>query len=397
MSGELLGYARVSTADQAPELQLDELRSAECERVWTDRASGTKADRPELSRVLEYARPGDTLVVWRLDRLARSLKHLIELAAQLEDRDVGLRSLREQIDTTTPGGRMVFHVFGALAEFEADLIRERTHAGLAQARARGRKGGRKPKLNPAQADTARRLHAAGEQTAQEIADVLGVSRATLYRALRPSEPSSASADPPARALIAASILAATREDGAADFGGDADAPRRAAAVARPARRSPASWNSAGDGALPTEEEALASVCPVCRVAEQARCREPDRGSRGRALKLMHLQRYWLGRPCPTCKAPRGQPCRTPSFRVASKPHSKRLAATEAERDRRRQRREQQLLDAVQARPGMTAAEIAKRVVRRSNDVSYELGKLAGEDRVVTCDGRRWHGVDDDKH
>ena len=183
-SGQLLGYARVSTADQAPELQLDALAEAGCDRVWTDHATGTRADRPQLAAVLDHLRAGDTLVVWRLDRLARSLSDLLLIAKQLEERDVGLRSVREQIDTTTPGGRLIFHVFGALAEFEADLVRERTHAGLAAARARGRTGGRRPSLSAAQTARARELYEAKELTVEEIAQALGVSRATIYRALR---------------------------------------------------------------------------------------------------------------------------------------------------------------------------------------------------------------------
>jgi DNA invertase Pin-like site-specific DNA recombinase len=180
---QLLGYARVSTADQAPELQLDELSAAGCVRIWTDHATGTRADRPELAKVLEYMRAGDTLVVWRFDRLARSLSDLITIATQLEQSGVGLRSLREQIDTTTPGGRLVFHVFGALAEFETDLIRERTNAGLAAARARGRRGGRKPVMTLAKTKAARQMHAARQHTVEEIAETLGVSRASVYRAL----------------------------------------------------------------------------------------------------------------------------------------------------------------------------------------------------------------------
>jgi len=180
---QLLGYARVSTADQAPELQLDELRAAGCMRIWTDHATGTRAERPELARVLDHMRRDDTLVVWRLDRLARSLSDLITLARRLDDHGVGLRSLREQIDTTTPGGRLIFHVFGALAEFEADLARERTNAGLAAARARGRRGGRKRVMTPAKINAARQMHASHQHTVNEIARALGVSRASVYRAL----------------------------------------------------------------------------------------------------------------------------------------------------------------------------------------------------------------------
>ncbi len=139
----LLGYARVSTLEQEPSLQLDALETAGCERTYTDHASGALADRPELAQAPDHLRRGDTLVVWRLDRLGRSLRHLVDTVGVLEERGVGFRSLTESIDTTTPGGRHVFHVFAALAESERDLIRERTHAGLAAARARGRRGGRR--------------------------------------------------------------------------------------------------------------------------------------------------------------------------------------------------------------------------------------------------------------
>jgi len=179
---ELLGYARVSTAQQDAALQHDELRAAGCWKTWTDVASGARADRPQLAAVLEALRPGDTLVVWRLDRLGRSLPHLIETVRQLEERGVGFRSLRESIDTTTPGGRLVFHVFGALASFERELVQERTRAGLDAARARGRLGGRPTVLTPAKARQARKMRDEGA-TMDEIASVVGVSVATLYRRL----------------------------------------------------------------------------------------------------------------------------------------------------------------------------------------------------------------------
>jgi hypothetical protein len=138
----LLGYARVSTGQQELALQRDALAAAGCPRIFSDTASGALDERPELTRVLDHLREGDTLVVWRLDRLGRSLRHLVDTISGLAERGVGFRSLQESIDTTTPGGRLVFHVFAALAEFEGDLIRERTRAGLAAARARGRRGGR---------------------------------------------------------------------------------------------------------------------------------------------------------------------------------------------------------------------------------------------------------------
>jgi DNA invertase Pin-like site-specific DNA recombinase len=136
--GHLLGYARVSTTDQHPQLQVDALTAAGCYRVFTETASGARADRPALTQVLDQLRPGDTLVVWKLDRLGRSLRHLVDTITSLADRGIGFRSLQEAIDTTTPGGKLVFHAFAALAEFERDLIRERTAAGLVAARARGR-------------------------------------------------------------------------------------------------------------------------------------------------------------------------------------------------------------------------------------------------------------------
>ena len=180
-----IGYARVSTGEQTLDLQLDALAKAGCGKIYQETASGAKADRPVLDEVLSYLRVGDTLVVWRLDRLGRSLEHLIDGVATLAERGIGFRSITEQIDTTTPGGKLIFHVFGALAEFERDLIRERTQAGLAAARARGRLGGRPKKL----ADTkkwelARTLYDGGQTDIETICATLGVSRATLYRYLK---------------------------------------------------------------------------------------------------------------------------------------------------------------------------------------------------------------------
>ncbi len=180
----IVGYARVSTDDQTLALQLDALQAAGCEKVFRDTISGAKTERPGLSKALDHARNGDMLVVWRLDRLGRSLSHLIELIQALEGRGVGFKSLTEQIDTTTSGGKLIFHIFGALAEFERNLIRERTMAGLQAARARGRKGGRPRKPNT---DTkivmAKRLHADPNNSIADICKTLGVSRATLYRYL----------------------------------------------------------------------------------------------------------------------------------------------------------------------------------------------------------------------
>jgi DNA invertase Pin-like site-specific DNA recombinase len=183
--GSLVGYARVSTGDQNIDLQTDALQAAGCARVFTDTASGSLAERPQLSAALDYLRDGDTLVVWRLDRLGRYIRHLIDTVVILQERGIGFRSIQESIDTTASGGRLVFHVFCALAEFERDLIRERTHAGHAAARARGRVGGRKPALTPKQVKVARRMYEAKDSTVSDIAKVLGVSRATIYRHLKP--------------------------------------------------------------------------------------------------------------------------------------------------------------------------------------------------------------------
>jgi len=182
--GMKIGYARVSTFEQTLALQQDALAAANCERVFTDTISGSKSERPGLTETLDFLRPGDVLVVWRLDRLGRNLKMLIETLTALAERGIGFRSLTEQIDTTTPGGKLIFHVFGALAEFERDLIRERTQAGLAAARARGRKGGRPKKLGtPGEVAMARSLHNDHTNSIEDICKTLGISRATLYRSL----------------------------------------------------------------------------------------------------------------------------------------------------------------------------------------------------------------------
>ena len=179
----LIGYGRVSTTDQDPFLQEDALVAAGCAKVFIETASGARTDRPELEAALSYLRPGDVLVTWRLDRLGRSLKHLIEIVGDLEVRDVGFLSLTESIDTTTPSGRLIFHVFASLAEFERSLIRGRTNAGLAAARSRGRLGGRKPSLSPEKIAAAKKMYESNDSTVAEIAEVLGVSRATVYRHL----------------------------------------------------------------------------------------------------------------------------------------------------------------------------------------------------------------------
>src|SRR2546421_8675351 len=180
----VIGYARVSTQDQTLNLQKDALEKLGCSKIFTDTASGAKAERNGLEEALEYVREGDTLVVWRLDRLGRSLKHLIETITKLNNRNIGFKSITENIDTTTSGGKLVFHIFGALAEFERDIIRERTQAGLLAARARGRLGGR-PKAKTLDTHKkiamAQSLYENENNTIDEICRTLNVSRATLYR------------------------------------------------------------------------------------------------------------------------------------------------------------------------------------------------------------------------
>ncbi len=177
-----IGYARVSTLDQTLALQQDALKAAGCERIFTDTASGSRTDRLGLTEAIQFARSGDTLVVWRLDRLGRSLSHLIQTATDLKQRGINFRSLQEQLDTTTSGGSLVFHFFGALAEFERDLVRERTVAGLAAARARGRRGGRPRKLSLDKIGQLRTLAADRTNSVRGICRTLGISRATYYRA-----------------------------------------------------------------------------------------------------------------------------------------------------------------------------------------------------------------------
>jgi len=179
----LVGYARVSTDDQSTALQTDALTAAGCVKLFTEKRSGAQRDRPELQAALDYIRSGDTLVVWKLDRLARSLAQLIETVTLLEARQIGLRSLTEQIDTTTAGGRLIFHVFGALAEFERQVIRERTTAGLAAARARGKVGGRPRALSAKDLTAAKAMLSDPTLTVEEVVRRLKVSPATLYRYL----------------------------------------------------------------------------------------------------------------------------------------------------------------------------------------------------------------------
>ncbi|RWO03213.1 MAG: recombinase family protein [Mesorhizobium sp.] len=191
----VIGYARVSTRDQDTALQLDALQKAGCEKLFEDKASGVKTDRPGLAEAIHYAREGDTLTVWKLDRLGRSMKHLIEIVTELEAKGVGFRSLTENIDTTTSGGRLVFHLFGALAQFERDLIRERTRAGLQAAEERGRRGGRQAVVTSEKLAKARQHLAAGLNVREAGARVK-IGKTALYEALK-AEKSAASTVKPA--------------------------------------------------------------------------------------------------------------------------------------------------------------------------------------------------------
>ena len=180
----IIGYARVSTVDQNPDLQIDALKAAGCTKIFTDKASGSVADRPELEKLKTILREGDTLVIWKLDRLSRSLKHLMEWVEFLESEKVELKSVRDSIDTTTPMGKFVFHVFGALGQLEKDIIRERTMAGLSAARARGRVGGRPFKLDAMKQKRIRELYDKKEMTVKEICEWAGISKGTFYKYIR---------------------------------------------------------------------------------------------------------------------------------------------------------------------------------------------------------------------
>ncbi len=181
----LIGYARVSTPDQALELQTDELQAVGCEKLFSDIASGAKTERPGLVRAIEFCRKQDILVVWKLDRMGRSMSHLIETIKILEKRGIGFRSLTENIDTTTPSGRLIFHLFGSLAKFERDLIRERVQAGLKSARSRGRKGGRPPVTEETKA-IAQALWADKSLSVKQICQRLDIAKSTLYNYCKPS-------------------------------------------------------------------------------------------------------------------------------------------------------------------------------------------------------------------
>lgn len=177
----LVGYARVSTQDQKLELQRDALKEAQCDRIFEDKASGAKAARPGLTEALAFMRPGDTLVIWKLSRLGRSLKQLIETVQAMQDKDIELKSLNESLDTRTPTGKLLFHIVAAFAQFERDNMIENTKAGLEAARARGKKGGRKRALDGKKLAQAMVLRADPALPIAEICKTLGISRATLYR------------------------------------------------------------------------------------------------------------------------------------------------------------------------------------------------------------------------
>jgi len=179
-----IGYCRVSTTDQTLDLQRDELLKAGCKKIFEDVASGAKSDRHGLRDCIDFARSGDVIVCWKLDRVGRSLKHLIEVINELKERGIGFRCLTQNLDTTTPSGMLVFHVFGAMAEFERSLIQERTQAGLAASRARGRLGGRPKVDNSRRIEIASSLYNDGKVSVAEICKNLKISRATFYRDLK---------------------------------------------------------------------------------------------------------------------------------------------------------------------------------------------------------------------
>ena len=179
-----IGYMRVSTNLQSTDLQEDALKKEGCNQIFSDTASGSKTDRPGLEEALSFLRKGDTLVVWKLDRLGRSLKHLIEVVILLNEREIYFKSIQESIDTSTSGGKLIFHVFGALAEFERDIIRERTMAGLKAARSRGRRGGRPRVMDDKMTAMAKTLMEDHSNSVKDVCQTLGVSRSTLYRCLR---------------------------------------------------------------------------------------------------------------------------------------------------------------------------------------------------------------------
>jgi DNA invertase Pin-like site-specific DNA recombinase len=179
-----IGYARISTADQQLHMQQDALKEAGCEKIFHDVASGVKTSRPGLEETMKHLRKGDILVVWKLDRLGRSIQHLIQTVKGLSQRNIGFKSIQENIDTTTSGGKLIFHIFSALAEFERDIIQERTKAGLKAARARGRLGGRPPSLNSKQIEKMLARYHEQKLTVAEICKIFGISRPSFYNYLK---------------------------------------------------------------------------------------------------------------------------------------------------------------------------------------------------------------------
>ena len=282
----LIGYARVSTGDQDLALQLDALKAAGCARWFSDTASGSLTERPQLKRAMEELRDGeDTLVVWRLDRLGRSLRHLIELIGELERRQIGFRSLTEGIDTTTSSGRLVFHIFGAIAEFERQLIRERTQAGLKAARARGRLGGRRTVITDEKLRVARDMLAGGQHTMQQIADTIGVGRATLYRHL---DHSLSRKTPPLATPLAAAALA--------------DRSNRPASQSQRTRR--AAGAQAGSSLRPTgstKEDGQVHRAPSTPVGRS--CRRPQAVAAGDLSHLSGVAWGALSRPSRAAQDP----------------------------------------------------------------------------------------------
>ncbi len=180
----LIGYARVSTQDQNLDLQKDALTKVGCSRIYEEHASGANTDRPQLKAAMDYLRAGDTLVVWKLDRLGRSTQHLLQTVTLLESKGIAFRSLQENIDTTTSSGKLIFHIFASLAEFERDIIRERTQAGLSAARARGRIGGRPAKLTPEQITLLKKMHADKENSLSLILSTFNIKLRTMYKYLK---------------------------------------------------------------------------------------------------------------------------------------------------------------------------------------------------------------------
>jgi len=326
-----IGYARVSTGEQDLALQLDVLKAAGCERCFSDTASGSQQERPQLSRALEELGDGqDTLVVWRLDRLGRSLRHLIELIGELEQRRLGFRSLTEGIDTTSSSGRLVFHIFGAISEFERRLIRERTQAGLQAARVRGRLGGRPTIVTEDKLRIAREMLAGGEHTMQQIAAAVGVGRATLYRHLdrRSARKAGAPSAPAADSTAASKPTAAdSLVDASAGQQGRKRARRAGLRAAKVAAGSTGAGHGQSVGLVADRRLWLEETCPTCRAAPGARCRDPDflRKTR-RAVNELHFARGWRQRSCPSCHAQPGEGCFTPGGRRAARPHTARMHA-----------------------------------------------------------------------